>query len=402
MTRSNGFVRTVEHLAMKVVFAGIRILERGRAPAPEPGGPQRVLVCKWCCMGDAIVSLYALREFKARRPDIAIDVLVSSRVAAVYRRAPEIGEVHVLPITGHRLALELIDPRLWIRLAVLLLRLRRTGYSQFIDLELYRGTGPVLKRLLGIPFSRGFQVEGALPKHHDFEAPLPREMPEWQCFYRVLGMDIPRDVPEPLYGSPRGRTGAAAPGGPSGSKIGIVFGSSFNWPQKKWPWERYAELITLMSPEGHEFILLGAPNEREEAAKISAKAAGKVRDTSGLLDYEGLLRQVSECDVVVGNDTGTMHLAAAGGIPTVTLFGPTDPAKWNPLTSTPIFLEHIPCRPCYYLGSMPPCSHFSCLRKMEPALVAERIRGVLAGSKERRGPAGGNEGEPPAPRIARK
>jgi len=171
---------------------------------------------------------------------------------------------------------------------------------------------------------------------------------------------------------------AHGPVAAAGKRIGIVFGSSFNWPQKKWPWESYAELITLLAPEGHEFILLGAPDEAEEGGRIAAQAEGKVVDTTGRLDYQGLCGQVAVCDVVVGNDTGTMHLAAAYGIPTVTLFGPTDPKKWNPLTSTPVFLDYIPCRPCYYLGSMPPCSHFSCLRKMEPALVAETIHGVLS------------------------
>ena len=133
-----------------------------------------------------------------------------------------------------------------------------------------------------------------------------------------------------------------------------------------------------MSPEGHEFILLGAPNETEDAVRIAASARGNVVDTTGKLDFDGLRREVSACDALVGNDTGTMHLAAACGVPTVTLFGPTDPEKWNPLTSTPVFLKDIPCRPCYYLGSMPACTHFSCLRKMEPALVAETIRRVLS------------------------
>ncbi len=362
---------------MRMALSLIRAREGNRPKAAEPTGRQRVLICKWCCLGDAIVSLYAIREFKRRHPDIVIDMLVSSRIAEVYRRAPEIRGVHVLPVTGRRLVLELLNPRLWTRLAGMLRQLRRNRYVQFIDLELYRGTGPILKRLIGIPFSRGFQVEGALPKHHDFEVPLPRTMPEWQCFYRVLGMEIPGNLPEPLYD----RKPYPERSGVPGKRIGVVFGSSFNWPQKKWPWERYAELISLLSREGHDFILLGTPDEKEAGGWIAAKAQGKIIDTTGHLDYEGLRKEVASCDLVVGNDTGTMHLAAAYGIPTVTIFGPTDPRKWNPITSNPVFLENIPCRPCYYLGSMPSCDHFSCLRQIEPALVAERVRkGLAAGT----------------------
>lgn len=370
MTRSNAFVRVLERAIMTVALRVLRP-RPGAVRPPEPQGPHRALVCKWCCMGDAVVSLYALREFKRRHPEVVLDMLVSSRIAAVYRQAPEIGEVHVLPVTGRRLLLELLAPRLWLRLFSLLRALRRNRYAQFVDLELYRGTGPVLKRLIGIPYSRGFQVEGALPKHHDFEVPLPRHMPEWQCFYRVLGMEIPGAEPAPLY--PRG---PAVP--KAAARIGIVFGSSFNWPQKKWPWEKYAELITMLARDGHSFMLLGAPGEEAEAARIKGAAAIPLSDTTGALDYAGLLREVSACDLVVGNDTGTLHVAAACGVPTVTLFGPTDPSKWNPIGSTPIFLAHLPCRPCYYLGSMPPCGHFSCLRQMEATVVAEAVRGTLA------------------------
>lgn len=370
LTRSNGWVRGCEQAIMPIILRALRP-RPGTPKPPEPQGPHRVLVCKWCCLGDAVVSLYALREYKRRHPEIALDVLVSSRIAAVYRRAHEIGEVYELPVTGRRLVRELLSPRLWFRLFALLRTLRRNRYAQFVDLELYRGTGPVLKRLIGIPFSRGFQVEGAFPKHHDSEVPLPRSMPEWQCFYRVLGMEIPPSEPSPLFPRPPLPETAKA-------RIGIVFGSSFNWPQKKWPWERYAELIIRLEQAGHTCVLFGAPGEEPEAARIMAAAGGAAEDTTGRLDYEGLLQAVSGCDTVVGNDTGTLHLAAACGVPTVTLFGPTDPEKWKPIGSAPVFLESLPCRPCYYLGSMPPCTHFSCLRQLETEVVAEVVRGILA------------------------
>lgn len=367
--RSNGLVRGLERAVLPWLLRLLRV-RPGAPRIPEPQGPQRVLVCKWCCLGDAVVSLYALREYQRRHPAVVLDVLASARIAAIYRHAPGIGRVYELPITGRRLIGELLSPRLWLRFFGLIRVLRDNRYAQFVDLELYRGTGPILKRLIGIPFSRGFRVEGALPKHHDFEVPLPRHTPEWQCFYRVLGLEVPAADPEPLYPRVHAPTPRA--------RIGIVFGSSFNWPQKKWPPERYAELIVLLAREGHACVLLGAPGEEPEAARILAAAEGMAEDTTGLLDYDGLLRAVSACDLVVGNDTGTLHVAAACGVPTVTLFGPTDPRKWNPIGSTPVYLANLPCRPCYYLGSMPPCSHLSCLRQLETPVVAEAVRGLLA------------------------
>ena len=370
MTRSNSTVRSLEDLAMRAFLAFTR---RGSRPRPPPVGSHRTLICKWCCMGDAIVSLYAIREFKRLNPGISIEMLVSSRIAEVYRGIPGIDAVHVLPVTGHRLALELVNPLLWLRFASLVFRLRRKRFGQMVDLELYRAQGAVLKRLFRIPYSRGFIVEGSLDKGHDFQVDVPRLMPEWKCFYRVLGMEPPADPPAPLFHRPPHPVGAR-------TRIGLAYGSSFNWPQKKWPWENFASTIRLLRDEGYEFLLFGSAMEREEGRKIAEKAGSEITDTSGTLDYAGLLKEVAGCDLVVGNDTGTLHLAAACGVPTVTLFGPTDPRKWNPLTSTAVYLEEVPCRPCYYLGAMPPCSHFDCLRKMQPSLVAQKIRTRLAES----------------------
>jgi ADP-heptose:LPS heptosyltransferase len=341
----------------------------GRRRGP-PQGPHRALIVKWCCMGDAVVSLYAIREFKRRNPQVSLEMLVSSRIAEVYRGAPWIDSVHVLPITGHRLARELMSRALWAKLIGLVFRLRRKRFGQMVDLELYRAHGALLKRLFRIPWSRGFTVEGALDKGHDFQADLPRLMPEWKCFYRVLGLEPPERAPEPLY--------ARAPAKRAAGRIGMVYGSSFNWPQKKWPWEHFARLAQLLHAQGHEVMLFGSALERGESRRIRESAGVPLIDTSGRLDHAGLLEAEAGCDLVVGNDTGTLHLAAACGVPTVTLFGPTDPRKWNPLTSTAVYLEDVPCRPCYYLGSMPACRHFDCLRKLQPALVAEKIRLRLA------------------------
>ncbi len=377
MTRSNSAVRALEDFALGACLRLFRMARSvpGRPPREAPEGPHRALVVKWCCLGDAVVSLYAIREFKHRNPHVSLEMLVSARIAEVYRGSPYVDAVHVLPVTGRRLARELLGVRLWVRLAGLLLALRRRRFAQLVDLELYRAHGAVLKRILGIPFSRGFLVEGSLDKGHDLQTDLPRHMPEWKCFYRVLGMEPPGGAPAPLYAK-RETSPAQASG--RGRRIGVVYGSSFNWPQKKWPWEHFAELAMLLHAEGHEVVLLGSGLEREEGRRIARAAAIPVEDMSGRLDFTGLLDAVAGCDLVVGNDTGTQHLAAACGVPTVTLFGPTDPRKWNPLTSSAVFLDDVPCRPCYYLGSMPPCKHFDCLKKMKPSMVAETIRRRLA------------------------
>ena len=209
---------------------------------------------------------------------------------------------------------------------------------------------PALEKADWTSLFRGFQVDGALPKYHDFEVPLPRHMPEWQCFYQVLGMEIPRTSPghsTPKELIPREPASRLRPAGSLAAQVrparkqGASASSSVlpsTGPRKNGPGERYAELITLMATEGHDFILLARPMKREEGGRIAALAKGKMWDATGILDFEGLRREVAACDLVVG----TIRDHAPGracGVPTVTLFGPTDPGKWNPLTSTPVFLD---------------------------------------------------------------
>lgn len=371
MAQSNHLVRILEKEVFKLFRLATTLVEFGKIKHKPPVGPHRALICKWCCMGDAVLTLYAIREFNQQFPEIELEVLVSSRIAEVYEKSTQIKQVHILPLTGKNLLLELFHPQLWFDFFSLIFILRKKKFAQFIDLELYRGTGPVLKRILSIPYSRGFKVEGAPPKVHDFEVHRPKDMPEWQCFYSVLGLEIPPLPPPSLYTKSGSMKTNPCP------RIGIVYGSSFNWPQKKWPWESYAELISNLSQDGYEFLLLGSPMEIEEGKKITGQAVGKIINSTGTLDYSGLLKEVASCDLIVGNDTGTLHLASAYGIPTVTLFGPTNPKKWNGLTSTPMFMEDVLCRPCYYLGEMPPCDHFSCLRKLTPVKVATQIRTLL-------------------------
>lgn len=349
--------------------------------------PRSILIVKSCCLGDAVLSLYALREFKRMHPDTRLEMLVSSRIEAVYRSLPEIDAVHALPITGLHLGRELLNPALWLRLTHKLRELRRKHFDWLVDLELYRSFGPVLAAYLKVSHSRGFAVPGAPEKKHTVLAYRGKADPEWKCFYGVLGLPIPESAPHPLYSParplpPRAKKPAAAPWHAPASqlsrpcRIGLVYGASGNWPQKKWPLESFIELGANLCHQGHELMLFGSADEKDEG-EIILNALPSAQSTVGQLDFAGLIKSLAQCDLIVGNDTGTLHVAAAAGIPVITLFGPTSPAKWNALTSKALFLEALPCRPCYYLSSMPECEHRNCLRQLTPRHVTAAVLAEL-------------------------
>ena len=121
-------------------------------------------------------------------------------------------------------------------------------------------------------------------------------------------------------------------------------GSSFD---KRWPEKQYAELADRLSRQYNATVLLlRGPEEAELVRNIQAAmescaipyAPASIRELGALL---------SCCDLVICNDSGPMHLAAALAVPTVAIFGPTDHVAWHPLSeNASIVRRDMPCWPC--------------------------------------------------------
>lgn len=131
-----------------------------------------------------------------------------------------------------------------------------------------------------------------------------------------------------------------------GPLVGIFPGS--NAPSRRWPVDRFAEVARALVARGYRVVAMGSVGERPLTAALARTVPGLV-DVGGATDVPGLAALLSVCRLVVTNDTGPMHLAAAVGAPTVTLWGPSDPAEVAPQGP-----EHdraggpsLPCRPCF-------------------------------------------------------
>jgi ADP-heptose:LPS heptosyltransferase len=100
-------------------------------------------------------------------------------------------------------------------------------------------------------------------------------------------------------------------------------------PARAWPAERYAELCRLLTDEGHQVVVTGAPSERGLTSLVaSGTAALDLGGRTGLAELAGV---IAAAEVVVVGNTGPAHLAAAVGTPVVSLFAPTVPAwRWAP------------------------------------------------------------------------
>lgn len=112
-------------------------------------------------------------------------------------------------------------------------------------------------------------------------------------------------------------------------------------PARRWPAERWGEVVAALTAEGHQVVLTGGPEEVALVGTVadSAAAAGgasvRCRVVAGTTDLDALCRLVAGAALVLCGDTGVAHLATAYAVPSVVLFGPTSPARWGPVTDGP-------------------------------------------------------------------
>jgi heptosyltransferase-2 len=147
-------------------------------------------------------------------------------------------------------------------------------------------------------------------------------------------------------------------------------------PAKRWPPTHFADLAGRFLESGMQVWIIGSPNDRL-AADAVLRAAGAasplIRDLTGRTDLGTAIDLLSLAAVVVSNDSGLMHAAAAVGAPLVALFGSSSPTYTPPLSPTAqIARIEIACSPCFKREC--PLGHFKCLRDLDPDTVYDLAR----------------------------
>ncbi|MEE8367652.1 MAG: lipopolysaccharide heptosyltransferase II [Thermoanaerobaculia bacterium] len=159
--------------------------------------------------------------------------------------------------------------------------------------------------------------------------------------------------------------------------IGLFPGAEFG-KSKRWPRERFAETIRQIrraAPNVNQVIVVG-PKEVWLGVRLY-EATGKIHPVIGPdLDLAGLATVLSQLDLLVTNDSGPMHLAAAVGTPTVAIFGPTDPVRTAPagLGHQVVYADRW-CSPCFRKRC--PLLHHHCMKKIEVDEVVQAALKIL-------------------------
>ena len=150
------------------------------------------------------------------------------------------------------------------------------------------------------------------------------------------------------------------------------------WPTKRWPLSAFAAVIDQLTRENlGPVVLIGSSDEKDEAGQLKTMTSSPFVDLTGAVPLGSLPALLSRASVLITNDSGPMHVAAAVGTPVVALFGPTSASRTGPYGGSHTVLTHeVSCRPCFSRA----CQHtpqMECLRAITPQHVVETARHVL-------------------------
>ncbi|HSP67938.1 MAG TPA: lipopolysaccharide heptosyltransferase II [Bryobacteraceae bacterium] len=328
--------------------------------------PEKLLVRATNWVGDAVMSLPALRALRRRYPQACISILAKPWVADLYRRENVCDEL--IPYTAQTLSEKWSAGR----------SLRDRGFDASILLQ-NAFEAAAIACLAGIPQrigyardGRGFLLTQAIP------VPRPGEIPRHERFYYLELLHragILDGLPETTSIRLESAPAARAVGlerfrslGLGDVVVGISPGAAYG-TAKRWLPERFAEAASQLANElGASVAIFGSKDEHDLCAAVAASIAAPVHNFAGQTTLAEFIDLAAACRVYLTNDSGAMHIASALGVPTVAVFGATDDQTTGPTGPLArVVREAVECSPC--LKRECPIDH-RCMTRVSAAQVA--------------------------------
>lgn len=166
------------------------------------------------------------------------------------------------------------------------------------------------------------------------------------------------------------------------SRFGVTSGTSWvamnvsaRWQTKRWPSASFAEVADRLQQEGWgAVVMIGSPDDRADVAAVIEKMKAPAINLAGASTVGLLPALLSKASLLITNDSGPMHIAAAAGTPVVALFGPTSAVRTGPYgVGHQVLTGNVPCRPCFSRTCRNPL-FLECLRLVSPDQVLSAAR----------------------------
>lgn len=321
-------------------------------PLHFPSAPERILIIKPSAIGDIVHALPVLNLLRQKWPAAKISWMVTPTCAGLLEGHPQIDQIILFDRKrlGHAWRNPIAMRELW-RFAR---GLRKHRFDMVIDLQCLLRSGWLsweTQAPIRIGLSNAREFGGMF---HTYRVPVSwnqHAVDRYLALAESLGCgNAPVEFPFATNDTDRAQVAELVP---HGTRFAVLLPGT-NWMTKRWPIEYFAACVgPLQSRFGLETVIAGGPADSPLAAQINGL------NLCGKTNLRQLVALLERAELVIANDSGPMHIAAALGKPLVSPYGPTNPNRTGPYHRMDSVLRvAVPCSPCYSRT----CSHQSCLR----------------------------------------
>jgi len=342
----------------------------------NPKAVKNILIRGTNWIGDVVMTLPAFAAVRKTYPQAKITVLVKPWVAALFDLCPDVDDVIIYqspgPHEGIRGKLKLAG------------ELREQHFDMAVLLQ-NAIEAALIARWARIPIRIGYNsdVRGWFLTHSVQRTKTIRQVHQIDYYVEMLKaagfQSAGRAVHLPLneeYGA-LGDKLMGAFGLANGKTLcGLAPGAAYG-PAKKWYPERYAAVADRLAASHHvQVLMMGSEGDRASLDDVQSFAKNRLVNLAGKTNLKEAIALIARCRLFISNDSGLMHVAGALGIPTVAIFGSTNPTATSPVGEKSVVLyKGVPCSPC--LKKVCP-TDFACMDRIGVDEVYETARRLLA------------------------
>ena len=328
--------------------------------------PFRIVIRSSNWLGDAVMSVPAVRAIKKGRPDVHVTIAAADKIAPMWKLIPEVDAI--IPFANGSLfsVVRLLRQQSPFDVAILFPNSLRAALETWLSgiprRVGYRGhwRSWLVNQIVREPRKPG------PPEHHSLR---------FLRIARECGAEPSESQWALLTPHARGSDQLSTLN-PQALKIGLCPGAEYG-PAKRWLPERFAEAaVKITAQSSAQWILFGTKNDVAIGEQIAAAIEDRCVNRIGKTTLDQLIDELRQCRLLLTNDTGTMHLAALLGVPVVAVFGSTEPRLTGPLgNGHTILRHHVECSPCF-LRECP--IDFRCMNAVSADEVAGAVLAMLA------------------------
>jgi len=336
---------------------------------------ERTLVVAPSWIGDAILAEPLIARLRELHGDHDVDVLTPAWCAPVFARMRGVRRVIESTLRHGEIG--------WLQRRGLARALRERRYGRAVVLP-NSWKSALIPWLAGVPVRTGYRGEQRWGLINDMRRFDSRATPRLVDRYVALAGPAREGVapasPPVLVPNLENRSAQVkALALDVAHGVAIFCPGAEYGPAKRWPAGQFSELAQKFIAAGLGVWLIGSPNDKTIGQAIvegTGEAGRAIVDLTGRTDLGTAVDLLSLAWIVVSNDSGLMHAAAAVGAPLVALFGSSSPAYTPPMSAdAKIARIDIECSPCFRREC--PLGHFKCMRELAPATVYDLARSAL-------------------------